>query len=252
MFVIFKHVRAGYSGGMTVETVVIAGGPGSGKTAVVHFLKRCHYRVFDEADRLVLTRTSQFKRSDAVKARGVVFQRHIWQLQARQFRKAKRLHAGAIRAERRVGEDADGRQARKPAISRRVGRKSAPRWGWQDAPLQARVVFFDRGIPDSFAYLSLTHDSPPPELIEVAKKVRYDHVFFLDPLPFYEQDALRAESKAEAQRIQKMIHQAYRRCGYEPIRVLFDTVEGRVWFILEQLRSTGSKTMRGGYKTTDC
>ena len=128
-------------------------------------------------------------------ARGLGFQQCIWQLQARQFRKAKRL--------------------------------ASP------------VVFFDRGIPDSFAYLKLTHDVPPRELTELAARLRYDAVFILDPLPFYEKDRLRTESKDEAQQIQNWIYEAYEHCGYAPMQVPFDTLESRAGFILSRLATGG-------------
>jgi predicted ATPase len=97
-------------------------------------------------------------------------------------------------------------------------------------------VFLDRGIPDSFAYLRLTRSYFPKDLHKAIAAVHYDWVFILDELPSYTQDSQRTETPDEARRIGSLIRHYYRRYGYEPIPVKFDTVENRKMFILNTIK----------------
>lgn len=58
---------------------------------------------------------------------------------------------------------------------------------------QESVLFFDRGIPDTLAYVHLTHQSPSPELQHAVQDFRYNpQVFILPPWPeIYETDSER-------------------------------------------------------------
>ncbi len=95
-------------------------------------------------------------------------------------------------------------------------------------------IFFDRGIPDSIAYLTLSHITPPPELIRLAEKSRYGAVFILEPLPFYAPDTLRTESRQEAEKLTQLILEAYIQLEYQPIRIPFASVEERIRQILRR------------------
>lgn len=47
---------------------------------------------------------------------------------------------------------------------------------------QESVLFFDRGIPDTLAYVHLTHQSPSPELQHAVQDFRYNPQVFILPL----------------------------------------------------------------------
>ena len=63
-----------------VKTVVITGGPSTGKTTLINSFAK-DYEVLPEAARWVLTHHPQFSGKNAISARGLRFQRAIWQLQ---------------------------------------------------------------------------------------------------------------------------------------------------------------------------
>ncbi len=72
---------------MHPKTVVITGGPGTGKTSVVNLLAK-KYPAMRESARLVLARNMLFKGKNAVQAKGKVFQEAIWDLEAKHYKKA--------------------------------------------------------------------------------------------------------------------------------------------------------------------
>ncbi len=100
-----------------------------------------------------------------------------------------------------------------------------------------KYLFFDRGFFDGFAYAQLGNLRDIEDARGLAHHIVYDLVFVLDPLPrrYYGNDAVRAETYERALEIHKLIVGAYRKFGYTPIRVPFDTVENRARFILKVL-----------------
>ena len=70
---------------MYAKTVVITGGPGTGKTSVISLLAR-KYPVMRESARLVLARNILFQGKNAVQAKGRAFQEAIWDLEARHYK----------------------------------------------------------------------------------------------------------------------------------------------------------------------
>ena len=106
----------------------------------------------------------------------------------------------------------------------------------ESIPENAKIVFLDRGIPDGIAYLKAAQIPVPEEFYLAAKKYRYNFVFLLDELPFYEKDNARKESPEERKIIQKEIKKVYEELGYKVIQVPFMSVEERVRFILERMK----------------
>jgi predicted ATPase len=98
------------------------------------------------------------------------------------------------------------------------------------------IIFSDRGFGDTLAYYNVNKIEFPKEKFEYAKKVRFPMVFILDFLNFYETDGLRVESKKEQEKIHQEIIKMYKKLGYNPIIVPFDSVENRVDFILEKIK----------------
>lgn len=106
----------------------------------------------------------------------------------------------------------------------------------KSATLPSDIVFIDRGIPDTVAYMDFIGQEYPDAFIEACKAHRYDLVFIL---PLWEEihttDAERYESFNEAQDIQKCLRKTYNNYGYNPIEVPIGPVEDRAQFILKKI-----------------
>lgn len=102
-----------------------------------------------------------------------------------------------------------------------------------------RLVFYDRGFFDGFAYCQLSHLHHLHERVMQGEHIHYDYVFLLDPLPekYYATDTKRKESYKEGLAIHKLIASMYRKYGYKLIRVPFATVQQRTSFILKKLEN---------------
>jgi predicted ATPase len=99
---------------------------------------------------------------------------------------------------------------------------------------ESEVTFHDRGIIDGHGY-SILGRVKTPEIVERFGKNRYEKVFILEPLPFYENDTSRWEDKDEGLKIHLAIIDAYNHFGYKPIFVPVLPPEERVDFILKYL-----------------
>lgn len=98
-------------------------------------------------------------------------------------------------------------------------------------------VFFDRGIPDTLAYIAMEGLAIEEELIHEAKGRRYHKkVFILPPwAAIYENDSERKQTWQEAENTFKIIKETYSKLGYEIIEVPKTTVIDRAQFILKAL-----------------
>ena len=109
-----------------------------------------------------------------------------------------------------------------------------------DLELQAEktesdLCFLDRGLIDGYGYCKIA-GIPAPELVQRHGKGRYSHIFFLEPLPVYDNDAVRYESKEQGKKIHNAISEAYREYGYEPIFVPVLPPEERMKFVLDRMK----------------
>jgi predicted ATPase len=80
---------------------------------------------------------------------------------------------------------------------------------------QAELVFFDRGVFDSLAYLYYKGYSLPNNLKRDLRKVHYDLVFFLEPVKNYFSDAERWEDEKTSGEIGELIRKTYIDYGYK-------------------------------------
>lgn len=96
-----------------------------------------------------------------------------------------------------------------------------------------KLVFSDRGVPDSIVYFGLAGLNREAA-IEGSKIYRYRAVFMLDRLPLVK-DGVRTESDAQAENIGEQILADYRSVGYEPVAVPVMPIVERVDFILKHL-----------------
>ena len=94
-----------------------------------------------------------------------------------------------------------------------------------------KEIFFDRGFGDTLAYYLFDGLDIPEDLMKIAKMKRYDKIFFLLPLDFFENNTVRPESQKEGEKISDFIRKVYRDLGYDIVEVPFMSVEERVKFI---------------------
>src|SRR5690606_14415735 len=95
-----------------------------------------------------------------------------------------------------------------------------------------KTIFFDRGIPDTVAYMDYFNTTYPEHFNKACRNHPYDMVFLLPPWKeIYRCDNERYESFEQATAIHNALQETYLRFGYSPIVVPLDTVENRVNFI---------------------
>ena len=93
-----------------------------------------------------------------------------------------------------------------------------------------KVVFFDRGIPDSIAYYEIL-GIDPKKLKEFCREKRYKKIFFLEQLP-YKKDYARTEDIETVNKISELLFKAYADLEYEIIRIPAMSIEDRIKMIL--------------------
>ena len=100
-----------------------------------------------------------------------------------------------------------------------------------------KFTFFDRGIPDVFAYMQYDKIDIPQQFLELGNSLRYHTKIFLTPAwkSIFENDNERVEDFHKAEQLQHYIHNTYNNLGYEVILVPKATIEKRIKFILDHL-----------------
>ncbi len=98
---------------------------------------------------------------------------------------------------------------------------------------EKKLVFSDRGTPDSIVYFKLA-GVDAKQAIEASHTYHYRAVFMLDRLPLVK-DGVRTESDAQAEKICGQIAAAYTALGYELVAVPVLPVPQRADFILQKL-----------------
>ncbi len=98
---------------------------------------------------------------------------------------------------------------------------------------EKKLVFSDRGTPDSIVYFKLA-GVDAKQAIEASHTYHYRAVFMLDRLPLV-QDGVRTESDGQAEKIGAQIASAYTALGYELVAVPVLPIPDRVDFILQKL-----------------
>lgn len=97
-----------------------------------------------------------------------------------------------------------------------------------------QVIFWNRAMPDSIAYLR-NCGGDYRKALALCEKGLYKRVYLLDQLPQFQQDYARIENLEEAKRINQLLYEAYSELGYEVIRVPVMAPDERVRFILAQM-----------------
>lgn len=96
--------------------------------------------------------------------------------------------------------------------------------------LKDETIFWDRGIPDTWAYLEMIGEALDKSLA----KSQYKKVFLLNPLP-YEKDYARTENEEEQLILHELLKKAYKQEGHDVVEVKIDGKEERLKFILDNL-----------------
>ena len=104
-----------------------------------------------------------------------------------------------------------------------------------ESNIKKPVAFCDRGVPSIIAYSEVFGFKVPQEIFKVLESNRYNKIFLLEPLGFYEQDEARKEDPETARKIHASIRKAYVEQGYEVISVPPLSVEKRVAFIKKHI-----------------
>lgn len=100
------------------------------------------------------------------------------------------------------------------------------------------MVFFDRGIPDVFAYLNYLETDYPENFIDQSLKHRYDKIFMMPPWKgIYKTDNERYESFEQSLVIYEHLILAYKKINYSVVIVPEGSITSRVEFILNSLKS---------------
>ncbi len=96
------------------------------------------------------------------------------------------------------------------------------------------LIFFDRGIPDVLAYMDYFDQVYSDEFIRACDTHRYEKVIILPPWKeIYSSDSSRLENFQEAMEIHEHLLETYKRYHYDPIFIPKGPVEVRVSQILE-------------------
>lgn len=97
------------------------------------------------------------------------------------------------------------------------------------------VAFFDRAMPDSITYYRAA-GLDPNDVLADCFNFRYGSVLLFDRLPL-EADHVRTEDEATSNFIDHWLELDYQALGYDVIRVPVMSVENRVEFVLDRLKT---------------
>lgn len=99
-------------------------------------------------------------------------------------------------------------------------------------------LFYDRGMPDVTSYMDYMDIHYPETFVQICTDKKYDTIFVLPPWKeIYIQDNERYESFSQAEKIFDFLKEGYKKYGYKVHEVPFATVNERMEYILEVLKS---------------
>ncbi len=96
------------------------------------------------------------------------------------------------------------------------------------------TIFHDYALPDNIAFYEIDKIDLTKDLCESVKKYEYAKIFFLDPLPLWEDD-VRIEDEYCQTMLDKKMRDVYARLGYEIIKIPIMPVKDRINKILNYI-----------------
>ena len=104
----------------------------------------------------------------------------------------------------------------------------------KEAP-KNKIVFFDRGTPDSIAYYQISGLNPK-EALNACRERQYRKIFFFEQLSF-KKDYARTEDKKTTEKLGKLLRKSYEELRYEIINIPVMPVLKRVEKILDEVEN---------------
>jgi predicted ATPase len=98
-----------------------------------------------------------------------------------------------------------------------------------------KPIFLDRAVPDSIAYY-IAEGLNPSESLAKSRIHRYRYIFLFDRLRL-ESDRVRSENEEKADKIDILLEDAYRRLGYDVLRIPVMPVKKRTDNVLSHLET---------------
>lgn len=102
-------------------------------------------------------------------------------------------------------------------------------------PVDSKIAFIDRGIPDELAYFKYRGIEPTPMHTKKFQEHRYEGIFIFDSIPGYQQDKIRREPPEMVQRLRTLHEEAYKELGYDITVVPFMPITERIKFIIDRV-----------------
>ncbi|MBC2840372.1 AAA family ATPase [Robiginitalea sp. SC105] len=181
------------------KRIVITGGPGTGKTALVRRLEELGHTCFHEVIREMTLKARQEEPDAGHRTNPLAFvqdplafNQKILEGRMEQFRAA--------------------------------------------SDLQASLVFYDRGLPDIIAYMDYFDQPYDGQFTDPCDELRYDMAVVLPPWKeIYRQDHERLESFEEACEIHRHLERSYQECGYRIKALPPGPVDTRIRDLLDMI-----------------
>ena len=199
-----------------MEKYILTGGPGTGKTAVLKGLSKQGFATVPEAARQIILEEQQKERINSG-YQGILPQNNLSLFQ-------------------------------NLVIGRQLEQE-------MKIPFSSGNVFLDRSLVDPIAYAEVGNITPSSDLYQLIEEAEYKRMFFLERLPFYEQDEERKEDSGLAQRIHEKLYQVYDRLGFDIVTVPVGkssekelNIEERVKFILSETNSEKNREIEKKYR----
>ena len=184
---------------LNTKRIVITGGPATGKTAIIDYLRSNGYLCFEEVIR---------KLTAAAKDSGDI----------------EEVHSNPIALV------SDSEKFNQTLINLRIDDFLASKF------LDTDTCFFDRGMPDVLAYMTYFNQPIKEEFFDICKKCKYDYMFLLPPWELiFTDDEERFETFEQATDIYYHLRDTYNNFGYNVIEVPFGTIKDRAQFILNSI-----------------
>lgn len=102
--------------------------------------------------------------------------------------------------------------------------------------IEKQIIFFDRGIPDIFAYLNFAKQSHTFDFSKTNKENHYTKVFITPPWEaIHTTDNERFETFEQTKEIHEHLVKTYTELNYNPILIPYGSIEERIQFILAHI-----------------